>query len=236
MLREEIEFKRRRLEYRLAQSSRGGRRDGASGEAQPGEQGNGVGIVSRTWEWCRFEVQAEEIKRSCSVKDVSSQPVVVEDGVAGERDALPLQLLGKAKTAAAAIVEFDARGLAGRCQNHGSCLDGGGSVGEGRKSVRIREGREEDRATRECVAAGYAWFGAKATGSTVKGIRLRGLVDCGQTRLLDRRRCVQERIRQVGCLVGENKVYRPATEQSRPVVEPSRAELLEFPRKLVARY
>lgn len=75
----------------------------------------------RTLELCRFEIQAKEIKCSWRRKDASSQPVVVEDRVTGERHALPLQVSGKAKTSAAAIVEVDVCGLAGWCQNHGSC-------------------------------------------------------------------------------------------------------------------
>lgn len=123
---------------------------------------------ARTLKVCWFEIQAEEIKCSWRRKVVSSQPVVVEDRVTGERYALPLQLSGKAKTSAAAIVEVDVCGLAGWCQNHGSCCDGRGGEGKGRETRCgfAKEGGREVVRRWEC-GCGDAGVGAGAGKATV---------------------------------------------------------------------
>lgn len=69
---------------------------------------------------CLSTCQAWEIRRNFWRKEISSQPVVVEVGVGGQSDAIPLRPSGKAKTLAAAIVQVRARVVAVWRQNHGS--------------------------------------------------------------------------------------------------------------------
>lgn len=68
-------------------------------------------------------VQAYDIRLNCRCRETSSHPVV--DGWVLDQPYPPsLQLSVEVKTSAAAILEVEARAMADRRHNHGSCVPG----------------------------------------------------------------------------------------------------------------